>query len=120
MSRRTTLLLWSTLLLLDVAIQVLMKLAGDALEPRAFGTDWLLAALSNPLVWASAIGYAATFVLWLSILRSSTLSAAFPLTALTYVLVPLSGYAFLGEAIHANQALGIGLIIAGLLIQRDA
>jgi drug/metabolite transporter (DMT)-like permease len=119
-SRRRTALLWIALLALDVAIQVLMKLAGDTLESVPFGGEWMAMALSNWLVWISAIGYGATFVLWLAILRSSDLAVAFPLTASTYVLVPLSGYLFLGEALHANQVIGIALIVAGLLVQRDA
>jgi drug/metabolite transporter (DMT)-like permease len=110
---------WGLLLALDVGLQVLMKLAADQLDPIAFGADWFAAALSSWLIWLSLIGYFATFVLWLAILHASPLSAAFPATALVYVLVPLCGWFFLREPFNAGQALGIGLILAGVILQRD-
>ena len=111
---------WTLLLTLDVAIQVLMKLAGDQLHAIPFGMEWVWTALSSWLVWISLIGYLATFVLWLAILHSSTLSAAFPATALVYVLVPLCGWLLLGEDFNAGQAVGIALILAGVMLQRDS
>jgi len=110
---------WGLLLALDVAIQVAMKLAGDQLHGIAPGPDWLSAALSSWLVWVSLAGYLATFVLWLAILHSSPLSAAFPATALVYVFVPLCGWLLLGENFSAGQAAGIALILAGVFLQRD-
>ena len=110
---------WGLLLALDVAIQVAMKLAGDQLHGIAPGPDWLAAALSSWLVWVSLSGYLATFVLWLAILHSSPLSAAFPATALVYVFVPLCGWLLLGENFSAGQAAGIALILAGVFLQRD-
>jgi drug/metabolite transporter (DMT)-like permease len=76
--------------------------------------------LSSWLIWASLIAYFATFVLWLAILHASPLSAAFPTTALVYVLVPLCGWVFLSETFTVGQALGIGLILAGVLLQRES
>ena len=107
------------LLALDVAIQVTMKLAGDRLHGIPPGWDWAVAALSSWLVWVSLTGYVATFVLWLAILHSSSLSAAFLATALVYVLVPLAGWVLLGEKFSPWQAAGIGLILAGVILQRD-
>jgi multidrug transporter EmrE-like cation transporter len=111
---------WCMLLAFDVAIQVTMKLAGDQLGPIPFGLNWIAAALSSPMVWVSLIGYLVTFVLWLAILHSSPLSAAFPATALVYALVPLAGWSYLGEGFTFGQAAGIALITAGVLLQRDA
>lgn len=111
--------IWGSLLVLDVAIQMAMKLAGDQLGVIAFGADWVTAALSSALVWISLIGYMATLVLWLAILHSSPLSAAFPTTALVYGLVPLSGWLCFGEDFTLGQAAGIALIFAGVMLQRD-
>ena len=110
---------WFLLLTIDVAIQVAMKLAGDQLNAFPFGWDWARAAVSSWLVWVSLTGYVATFVLWLAILHSSPLSAAFPATALVYVLVPACGWAFLHESFSIQQALGIALIVAGVIFQRE-
>lgn len=110
---------WGVLLALDVGLQVMMKLAADQLDPIPFGAGWILAALSSWLVWLSLIGYFATFVLWLAILHSTSLSAAFPATALVYVLVPLCGWIFLKENFNGGQAIGIALILAGVILQSD-
>ncbi len=111
--------IWALLLAIDVAIQVTMKLAGDELGGIPFGAAWAVAAVSSWLVWVSLAGYAVTFVLWLAILHASPLSAAFPATALVYVLVPSCGWLLLGEHVTAGQAAGIALIVAGVIFQRD-
>ena len=110
---------WCALLLIDVAIQVMMKLAGDRVADLPFGLEWISAVLSSPLVWAALVGYFFTFVLWLAILHESPLSAAFPLTALVYVLVPLCGWLLLDERATAVQVGGIALILAGVVLQRS-
>jgi multidrug transporter EmrE-like cation transporter len=111
--------IWALLLAFDVIIQVTMKIAGDQLGAIPFGLGWAAAALSSPMLWLSLVGYIATFVLWLAILHASPLSAAFPVTALVYVLVPLAGWLYLGEDFTLGQAAGIALIIAGVMVQRD-
>ena len=50
-------------------------------------------------------------MLWLAILHSSSLSAAFPATALVYVLVPLAGW-LLVQAVGKSKAL---ILFAGLV-----
>ena len=114
-----TVALWVLLLLIDVAIQVGMKLAGDQLDSIPFGPAWIAAAGQSWLVWASLMGYAVTFVLWLAILHVSPLSTAFPLTAIVYALVPLAGWVLLGARWSMYQVAGIGLILAGVILQTD-
>jgi len=110
--------IWALLLGLDVAIQIAMKLAGDQLHGVAPGLEWVSAALSSWLVWVSLAGYLVTFVLWLAILHASPLSAAFPATALVYVFVPLAGWLLLNEEFNPGQAIGIALVLAGVVLQR--
>ena len=111
-------LLWASLLAVDVAIQLAMKLAGDQLDAFPFPSlEWLAALAASPLAMAALAGYFATFVLWLAILHGSSLSAAFPMTALTYALVPLAAWQILGEHISWGQVAGITLIFAGIVLQ---
>jgi len=117
--RKHLYIVWGLLLAFDVAIQMTMKVAGDQLTSIPFGFDWAAAAASSVMVWISLVGYVATFVLWLAILRTGPLGAAFPVTALTYVLVPICGWLLLGEEITAGRAVGIALIVAGVIVQRD-
>ncbi|MEO8203471.1 MAG: EamA family transporter [Betaproteobacteria bacterium] len=112
--------IWVLLIGFDVGIQVLMKFAGDQLGGIEFGTAWFVAAATSWMVWIALIGYFATFVLWLAILHASPLSAAFPATALVYVLVPLCGWVFLKEDFNWGQAAGIGLILVGVILQRES
>ena len=70
-------------------------------------------------MWFALTGYLATFVLWLAILHASPLSAAFPVTALVYVFVPVCGWLLLGEAVTAGRLAGIALILAGVILQWD-
>jgi drug/metabolite transporter (DMT)-like permease len=111
--------LWAALLALDVAIQVAMKIAGDQLAGHSFGAEWVAAALGSWMIWLSLVGYFATFFLWLAILQTSLLSAAFPATAVVYALVPFCGWLLFDEHLSLGQVAGIALIIAGVFLQRD-
>lgn len=116
--RIRTILLWGGLLIIDVAIQVAMKLAGDRLDATSFpSTDWLTALVTSPLAMLALAGYFATFVLWLMILHGASLSTAFPVTALTYGLVPCAAWLILGERISWGQTAGIAIIFSGIVLQ---
>ena len=49
-------------------------------------------------------------------LRTAPLSIAFNLTGAIHVIVPLSSWLLLGEAISSRRWLGIALICAGVVI----
>lgn len=119
LSRRVRLIAaWTGLLTIDVAIQLAMKIAADHLDAFPFPSlAWGAAVLGEPLALVALAGYFATFILWLAILHASPLSAAFPLTALTYVLVPVAAWGGLGEAISWPKAAGIALIVLGVVVQ---
>ena len=75
--------------------------------PWCYANVWMGLALSL---------YAIATLLWVWILRSTPLSAAYPFTALAFVLVPLAAALFLGESISLWQIAGTALIISGLTI----
>ena len=50
------------------------------------------------------------------VLKDTALSRAFPLTALSYVSVPLFAWLAFGEAVDARTAAGIGLILTGVAL----
>jgi undecaprenyl phosphate-alpha-L-ara4N flippase subunit ArnE len=60
--------------------------------------------------------YGLTTILWVFILRSVPLSAAFPLYALVFVLVPLAAHFLLGEPWSWNALVGGAVIMLGVLI----
>lgn len=92
--------------------QLLFKLAAVRLDPqRPFADMHGLAILGVALFI-----YGAATLLWVMILRHAPLSRIYPLMALSFVLTPLGGMLFLKEPIPGVYWVGIGLILAGLLV----
>jgi multidrug transporter EmrE-like cation transporter len=70
--------------------------------------------------WRFAAGfllYGAGFLVWLWILRRLPLSVAFPTAAGALIAATvLGGYLFLGERLLIAQAVGIALILVGIVL----
>ena len=72
---------------------------------------------TTPLVMLGLALYAVGAVIWLIVLSRVDLSFAYPMIALTYVLVPLAAWLFLNEpAIPPMRWIGMGVIIAGVVL----
>ena len=74
----------------------------------------------NPLVFAGLILYVVSAMLWLIVLSKTTLSFAYPFTALTFGLVMLSSRVIFLENIPTLRYLGIVLICLGILLSSFA
>ncbi len=121
-SRAASIGLWALLIGFESAAQLALKVGGDELNTMSFGLQWLLAALSNMAVLAAVGCYVGSFLSWMLILRRSSLSLAFPLSSLVFVVVLLGSWLGLGEHISALHWLGVWVIIGGivLLAENDA
>ena len=64
--------------------------------------------------------YAAETVLWIWLLTLIPLSAAYPFAALSFVIVPVASWWFLGEPPGLRYWTGIGLIVAGVGVIAEA
>jgi len=115
------------LLLLSVASastgQVLFKkgvlMTGEiTLKSSVIGE--LLRLVFQPLVFSGLILYVISTILWLLALSKTTLNFAYPFTALTFILVMLSSRIVFLESIPPLRYLGIGLIVAGILVSSVA
>lgn len=71
---------------------------------------------SNPWLWIGIIFYLANFFLWIALLSRVDLSVAFPLSSLTYIIVPLLAIVFLRENVHLVRWAGIIFIIIGVTL----
>lgn len=69
---------------------------------------------SNPWLWAGIILYLANFFLWITLLSRVDLSVAFPMSSLTYIIVPLLAIVFLQEKVQPVRWTGIFFIIIGV------
>lgn len=93
--------------------QVLFKLGANHVNSNA--SSGIVAWLNLPIVTALAI-YAICTLLWIGVLRVLPLKIAYPVAALSYVLVPVLGQLFLREQITMRTILGGLLIIGGVAI----
>ncbi len=91
--------------------QILFKKAALAAGTRPF-----LIGIQNGWTFAALILYGAATALWISILRTTPLSQAYPFAALGFVIVPLAAYLVFGEPIDARYVLGVVCIVAGILL----
>jgi len=75
-----------------------------------------LTGLASLWTWAGIIFIILSLFSWLYVLRHIPLSIAFPLSNVVHVMVPLTCWIFLGEAISALRWSGIVLVLIGLVI----
>jgi len=64
----------------------------------------------------AGIMYVTSSILWVWALRSVDISRAYPYFALGFVFVPLLGAWLFGETLNIKYALGVALIIAGVVM----
>jgi len=107
-------LVWIAMPALAVVNQYLAERTAQALLGRAFGAGWLAAAARSPWVQAWIGCEVLTFGVWMVVLSNLTLSAAFPMTALGYVLVIGMGWTVLGEPVTLVEIVGGAAILAGV------
>lgn len=95
--------------------QVLFKAAAGQWRVQGWSWESLRSLLSPALVVALVI-YATATVMWVFALRSVPLSVAYPLFALTYVVVPLLAYFAHGEPLTGKAFVGAAIIVLGVAV----
>ncbi|HEX3699760.1 MAG TPA: hypothetical protein VHV27_03710 [Phenylobacterium sp.] len=107
-------LLWGAMPLMAVVNQYLAERTAHALLGQPFGLGWLAAAIRSPWVQGWIGCEILTFSVWMVVLSNLSLSAAFPMTALGYVLVIGMGWTVLGEPVTLAEIAGGAAILAGV------
>ena len=106
--------------LLAVICVVLLMAVGQllfkatAMAWQAHGT--LLAPVPALRLIASLMVYGVATLAWIWVLQRVSLSLAYPLVALTFILVPLGTWFFYGETVGARYWMGMLLIVAGIVL----
>ena len=109
--------LLSLVVVLVTSGQILFKMAAQSLkEPLPVQFDSLVRILTNPYLLTSLFVYGTATVLWLLVLRQMDLNKAYLVVAVTLVLVPLAGTIWFREPFTWNLLLGLGIILAGLVV----
>jgi undecaprenyl phosphate-alpha-L-ara4N flippase subunit ArnE len=70
----------------------------------------------NSWIFLGLALYLAGTVLWIIALSSVPLTAVYPFTALTYVLVNVLAFVLLGERLSVQGMLGTGVVLLGLFL----
>ena len=114
--RLGTVVLWALLILTESAGQLFTKVAGDQIGQMDFNWQWLAAVAVHPGILAAIACYIGAFFVWMLILRRSSLSLAFPLSSLVFVVVLLGSWLGLGEHISFLHWVGVVVIIGGIAL----
>ena len=107
-------LLWAVMPAMAVINQYLAERTAHALMGQPFGLGWLAAAIRSPWVQGWIACEIVTFSVWMVVLSNLSLSAAFPMTALGYVLVIGMGWTVFGEPVTLAELAGGAAILAGV------
>ncbi len=103
--------------LLATAAEIFLKLGATEIANPDNAWSWTgLTGLRSGWVWWGILASVISLFNWLATLKKLPLTIAFPVGQAVHILVPLSSWIFLGEAILAKRWLGIGLLLLGLMI----
>lgn len=100
--------------LLGLGYQIAAKETALALSHTPFGAAWLARLTTLPSAGVLLALAAASFAAWMTVLGAMKLSAAFPMTAIGYVLVIAAGWGLFHETANLLQVLGGVVILAGV------
>jgi drug/metabolite transporter (DMT)-like permease len=105
---------WLAMPLLGLANQYCAEQVAHALAPVAWGLGWFAAALGSRWMQAWVVLELLTLAMWMVVLAELKLSAAFPMTAIGYVLVVGMGWIVLGEPLRPLELAGGAAILGGV------
>ena len=72
--------------------------------------------LTTPLVFSGLAFYGLGAAFWLIVLSQLDLSLAYPMLALTYILIPLAAQFVLGEQVPTLRWFGIAIVFVGVVV----
>ena len=98
--------LFAVLPMLTLGYQIAAKASAERLADARFDLAWLAAAAQTPTVWALLLLEIAAFAAWMTVLSEMSLSAAFPLSAVNYVLVIAASAVVFHEPVGFVQLAG--------------
>jgi multidrug transporter EmrE-like cation transporter len=105
---------WLGMPVLSTLSQLFIKLTSEQLNGS--GWIWLENALTSRWMIAVLGVEIALFFVWMRVLTDLDLSKAYPLSAISYILILATGWLVFGENISRLQLIGSGLILAGVWV----
>ena len=93
-----------------------MRAGGFSLSLEKLFSD-LLALVREPLVVIAVVLLGGAALLWFRVIATEYLSTAYPLVvSLSFVLITLGAVVLFHEPIYWQKVLGIGVILAGIVL----
>ncbi len=114
--RGSSWLAWTAMIGFAGLSQISLKYAGLDTGPFDFSVRAFALALGSAWLWVSIGSHIGEFLVWITILRKSRLSSAFPTLAILFVGMILAGHLLFGEAVGWVKVVGCAMILAGILM----
>lgn len=108
--------LWVGIPLLNTLFQIFTKLAAEEVKGAESIYEWIVRMAAAPWIYVAVAVEIICFILWIRVLAEIDLSKAFPLSALSYILIIVSSAFIFHEKVSNFQLLGGGLILAGICL----
>lgn len=93
---------------------VLAETAREVCFKQSASETALLSALAKPVTWLGILFWAVELFAWTAVLEHVPLTIAFPLMALSYVVIVFAGAVIFKENINLRHATGVFLVTAGV------
>lgn len=100
--------------------QLFLKMGMNQVPDFAFTPAGVLAALPtivmNPYIWIGFAGFIGGTIFWLGVISRAPLSLAYPVLAMSYFVVVLEAWLFLGEQVTLQKIIGVAVIVGGVIL----
>jgi drug/metabolite transporter (DMT)-like permease len=96
--------------------QILFKMSAAAMHEAGNHFD----PKGLAILFVALVLYGVTTLAWVWVLQKLELGRAYPLMALAFALVPLASHFIFGERFQPQYFVGVGLIMAGILVSVKA
>lgn len=100
--------------------QLFLKMGMNQVPDFAFTPAAVMAALPgivlNPYIWIGFAGFIGGTIFWLGVISRAPLSLAYPVLAMSYFVVVIEAWLFLGEQVTLQKILGVAVIVGGVIL----
>jgi len=100
----------------QLGLKAATRVTGPLLEPGATIGTRALELITVPSLWFALSAYGLSVVVWLVGLSRVPVSQAYPLLSMGYVINIGLAWWLLGEVPNAQRVIGIGIIVAGVVL----
>lgn len=115
-SKRSTWLVFAAVPVLGPGYQYCVERIAQATLDQPFGLGWLTALFMQPWALGVIALEIGSFIAWMIVLSRWPISAAFPLTAVSYGLVVGVGWIVFHEPVRPLEILGAAIILTGFFL----